>query len=403
MFTETPLSTQLRAQQNDRLRVLVVGAGPAGLTLTQLLRQQGLHPVLVDRMPTAQHPGYMLALMPTVDAAIADLGLRDRYLAAGTPFSRYRYRSHRGRILRTDPIGPLLGEYGDYQGISRGAFIDVLTADGCAVTWNATIDDASPAGNGRTAVRFVDAAGVPTASAEFDLVVGADGIHSAMRDVLGGAAPETVRTGWSGWIAWIDDLPEPDLGEELWGDRFFLGVYPVRDRFGVFFGGPDAEIAAGPAAFVTSVRGRVDDVGPRLSACLDVIADSEEPYLWRLDDARSPRWVLPHGVLLGDAAAGFLPTAGVGAGMAVEAAWMLGRVLDGADAGNLETVLARWEEVERPRVERAQSNSRTLARLMFRGGRMMMWMRETVMKLLSVRAAIRPILRLVAERPDPNV
>jgi len=397
MLTDTPLSVQLETQADDRLRVLVVGAGIAGLTLAQLLRHDGLHPVLVDRMPRMEHPGYMLALMPTVDQAFIDLGVQDRYRAAGTPMARYSFRSHRGKVLRTDSMSELLSVYGDYTGISRGELIEVLTADDTPVSFGTTVGEVADG-----VARFVDRDGRPVGEAPFDLIVGADGIRSRMREVLDAGEPDVVETGWSGWVAWADDLGDPGLGEELWGDGFFLGVYPVKGRLGVFLGGPDAALAVGPAAFAASVLDRVDEIGPRLEASLAAVRADPDPYLWRLDDARMSRWVLPNGILLGDAAAGFLPTAGIGAGMAIEAAWMLARMLRGADRVALPAVLAAWERVERPRVEAAQANSRMLAKLMFRRGRVIAWLRETVMRMLSVRAALGPIVKLVAERPDPD-
>lgn len=397
MLIDTPLSVQLDAQRGDRLRVLVVGAGIAGITIAQLLRRDGLHPVLIDRMPAMQHPGYMLALMPTVDQTFIDLGVQERYRAASTPLVRYSFRSHRGRPLRTDALGELLSVYGDYNGISRGRLIGVLTTDGCPVTYGTTVDRVDEHG-----AWLIDQDAAPITTAPFDLVIGADGIRSRMRAALGAGDADVVETGWSGWVAWADESGDPTLGEELWGDGFFLGVYPVRGRIGVFLGGPDDDLRAGPAAFAASVRRRVDDIGPRLAASLDAVASDPDPYLWRLDDARVPRWVLPRGILLGDAAAGFLPTAGIGAGMAIESAWMLARMLTHADRDTLAPVLAAWERVERPRVEAAQSNSRMLARMMFRRGRAIAWMRETVMRMLSVRAALGPIVKLVADRPDPD-
>lgn len=397
MLTDTPLSIQLERQRDDRLRVLVVGAGIAGLALTQLLRHDGLHPVLVDRMASMDHPGYMLALMPTVDQTFIDLGVQDQYCAAGTPVARYAFRSHRGKRLRTDSMSELLSMYGDYTGISRGELIEVLSGNDAPVTFGTTVSEVSDG-----IARFVDRSDSPVGEAAFDLIVGADGIRSRMREVLGAGEPEVVETGWAGWVAWADELGDPGLGEELWGDGFFLGVYPVKGRLGVFLGGPDAALRVGPAAFVTSVRQRVDELGPRLAAALAAVDVDPDPYLWRLDDARVARWVLPEGILLGDAAAGFLPTAGIGAGMAIESAWMLARMLRHADRSSLPAVLEAWERVERPRVESAQTNSRMLAKLMFRRGRFIAWLRETVMRSLSVRAALGPIVKLIASRPDPD-
>lgn len=404
MLIRTPLAEQIAAQREDRLRVLIVGAGVAGLTLAAMLRRDGLHPVLIDRMPDDDHPGYMLALMPLVDRAFADLGLRERYRAASIPLNRYAFRSHTGVPLRCDSLRELLSDYGDYNGISRGALVSVLSDGGIPVTFQTTV---SRVDHGRAIFRTVpDADSTDEAEAAdeaaFDLIVGADGIRSGMRRVLAAAPEKSARTGWSGWVVWCDERGDADLVEELWGDGFFLGAYPVKDALGVFLGGPNEALRAGTAAFAGMVRSRVGDLGPRLDAALDAVASADEPYLWSLDDARVSRWVLPGGALIGDAAAGFLPTAGIGAGMAMESAWMLGRMLTHADRSTMRTVLAAWEKVQRPRVESAQTNSRLLAKLMFRRGKISAWLRESVMRVMSVRAALGPILRLVADRPDPD-
>ncbi|MEW1975764.1 FAD-dependent oxidoreductase [Microbacterium profundi] len=393
MIVETGLQTQIESQRDDRLRILIAGAGIAGLTLAALLRRQGLHPVLIERMPRMDHPGYMLALMPTVDPALEDTGVHDEYLTRSVPLSRYAFRSHRGRTLRSDDLGALLALHGDYQGIERGALIDVLTTNDCPVTFGTTLT-----GFNRGDVTFSTGE-----RASFDLVAVADGIHSRTRDLLDVGDVSTVDTGWAGWVTWSDVLgDDPALGEELWGDGFFLGAYPVKDRLGIFLGGPVADLEVGPSAFVARVRDAAPESGDRLRAALDAVAADPDPYLWPLTDVRAERWVVPGAVLLGDAASGFLPTAGIGAGMAMESAWMLGRMLAHADRTNVAAVLAEWERVQKPRVESAQSNSRMLARMMFRRGKVMAWLRETAMRVLSVRSALGPIIDLVADQPDPD-
>lgn len=394
MLTDTALSEQLDAQRDDRLRILIAGAGVAGITLASLLRTQGLHPVLIERMPRMEQPGYMLALMPTVDPALKDIGVHDEYLARSSPLSRYAFRSHRGRTLRTDDLGALLALHGDYQGIERGALLDVLTARGCPVSFGTTI----------TAVGgdVVFSSGERSA---FDLIVAADGIHSRTRDLLDVGEVSTVDTGWAGWVTWSDAVgDDPALGEELWGDGLFLGVYPVKDRVGIFLGGPVDDLTIGPSAFAARVRESAPGIGSRLDSALDAVTADPDPYLWPLTDVRAERWVDAgrSAVLLGDAASGFLPTAGIGAGMAMESAWMLGRMLAHADRASLAAVLAEWERVEKPRVESAQSNSRLLATLMFRRGKVVAWLRETAMRVMTVKAVLGPIIRLIAEQPDPD-
>ncbi|WP_194421053.1 FAD-dependent oxidoreductase [Microbacterium abyssi] len=397
MLTETTLQDQIDAQRDDRVRILIIGAGIAGLTLAALLRKQGLHPVLIERMPRMDHPGYMLALMPTVDPALKDIGVHDAYLKSSTPLARYSFRSHRGKTLRTDDLGALLQVHGDYQGIDRGALIEVLTTNGCPVSF------------GTTVTRFDDGHVTFSTGAQtsFDLVVAADGIHSRTRDLFDVGDVSTVDTGWAGWVTWSEVLgDDPALGEELWGDGFFLGVYPVKDRLGVFLGGPVGDLDIGPSAFAARVRDAAPGIDARLRAALDAVSAEPDPYLWPLTDVRAERWLTGsdagYAVLLGDAASGFLPTAGIGAGMAMESAWILGRMLAHADRSNLGALLAEWERVQKPRVESAQSNSRMLAKLMFRRGRIIAWLRETAMRVMTVRSVLGPIIRLVAEQPDPD-
>lgn len=402
MLIETDLEDQLSSPQHDRLRVLIVGAGVAGLTLAALLRRGGLHPVLVEKRGPASHPGYMLALTPTADTILNDLDVRDEYLARSRPVSRYAFASHRGRRLRSDDLGGLLSSYGDYRGIERGALLEVLATGGIPITHRtsvAAIEVEPASATARATTARATFAGT-TAAASFDLIVAADGIGSDTRSLLPTGALDGVRTGWGGWVGWCDSAD--DSVEELWGDGFFLGVYPVLGRLGVFLGGPEDATRVGPARFADAVRAAAPELDERLRGAVAAIAHDPDPYFWPLSDVRSERWVTPGAVLLGDAAAGFLPTAGIGAGMAMEAAWMLGRMLVGADRDGLTAVLAEWERTERPRVEAAQANSRALARLMFRRGRVTAGLRETVMRVVPLRAALGPIIRLVATQPDPD-
>jgi salicylate hydroxylase len=397
MLTATSLDRQYEDARGDRVRTLVVGAGIAGITVAQLLRNRGEHPVLVERSRDGGHPGYMLALMPVIDGAIDDLDIRDLYRQNSTPLNWYNFHSSTGREGRKDSLEKILARYGDYRGISRGELIDTLTANGCDVVFDTTvtaIDEHAEA----TTVSLKS--GGRDASFEFDLVIVADGIHSSTRKLaLGNRPVEVVDTGWGGWVVWTPAAAESDLGAELWGAGFFLGAYPVKDRLGVIVGGPNEDTAAGTTAFVNRVRGKLTTVGPLLESALTAVAVEAEPYYWPLTDCRASVWSVGRTVLLGDAAAGFLPTAGIGAGMAMESAWVLSRTLEGTEPDNVPAALEAFEREQRPRVETAQQTSRQLARLMFRRSRVLAVLRDTAMKFVSVEAALKPIQRLLAERP----
>ncbi|GAA3704595.1 FAD-dependent monooxygenase [Zhihengliuella alba] len=440
MLHPLPVAEQCQRAADDDLRVLVVGAGIAGLTVAGLLRRRGHRPVVVERRREGADPGYMLALMPIVDAALEDLGARRAYRDASTPLRRYRVLSHRGVPLRTDDMTDIVGEYGDYRGIGRGPLVDILSHEGCDVAFGTTVTGLEEHDGGPVTVEFSTpgdarepaATGRGSTTGEFDAVIVADGLHSGTRLLLPGplATVDGVDTGWGGWVVWVgldpsdepaEEVTEPpgggagpgsdesasgtgaDLGVELWGSGFFLGSYPVKGALGAFLGGPEELTAAGPEAYVERVRSELSTVTPRTGRLLRALQEAEDPFFWPLTDVRARRWASGRTVLLGDAAAGFLPTAGIGAGMAMESAWMLAGALDGAAAADVPQRLAAYEAAQRPRVEAAQDTSRRLARIMFRGGRLMAGLRDLAARATSVEVAVKPILRLLQHPADPGV
>ncbi|MGE0542008.1 MAG: FAD-dependent oxidoreductase [Dehalococcoidia bacterium] len=401
MLEQVRIADQIAAAKDDRLRVLVAGAGVAGITVAQVLRREGLHPVLVERAAPNADPGYMLALMPMVDPVFEELGVRDDYRARSVRFHRYGVRAHTGQLLRVDNIESVLARFGEYRGISRAELIASLSRGGCSVAFNTTITTHrdSPAGATVTLATTDE-----PVEATFDLVIVAEGMYSTTRALLLG--PEMpaggVDTRWGGWVAWIPADAAPDLGEELWGAGFFIGIYPVRDKLGVFVGGPRTETAAGPAAFGAQIRRTLRRRSRRIGAALDAIVHTDDVYFWPLNDCRAPVWAKGHAVLLGDAAAGFLPTAGIGAGMAMESAWVLGRMLRRARPDMVPRLLQAYEAAQRPRVEEAQDNSRLLAKLVFQRSSVVAVLRDIAMRLMSVQAALKPIQRLLASGPKPD-
>ncbi|UFU06160.1 FAD-dependent oxidoreductase [Ruania halotolerans] len=401
-FIETPPHGQLEAAAQDSLPTLIVGAGIAGTTLAQLLRQSGQHPVLIERSTGGRHPGYMLALMPMVDRAFDDLGVREAYRARSVPLDRYRVRSHTGRPIRTESMARLLARYGDYRGISRGALLDALTTDRAPVSTGTTVTHLQEDTDGVTATLRT---GAEEITARFAVVIIADGIGSTTRDLVATEPPARVDTGWGGWVVWAPPDEEMDLGEELWGTDFMVATYPVAGAIGVFLGAAREHTQAGPEAFVARVRRQVRAPGARMDAALQAVLDDPDPYYWPLSDVRAARWTTGRTVLLGDAAAGFLPTAGIGAGMAMESAWMLARMLAHGtrDGGpDIPSLLSSFEVYQRPRVEAAQDNSRTLARWMFGRSRVWATVRDLAVRLASVTFALGPIRKLLDDLPDPD-
>jgi len=234
--------------------------------------------------------------------------------------------------------------------------------------------------------------------AEFDAVVVAEGMHSATRSlILEPADVDTFDTGWGGWVAWIGVDGAIDRYEETWGAASFVGLYPVPDRIGVFVGGPHEATAAGALAFSERVEHSLRTIDDRCARALQAVASAPDAYYWDMSDIRARRWTVGRVALLGDAAAGFLPTAGVGAAMAMESAAVLAHTLAGVDAASVPTALIAYARMQRPRVQSAQNNSRQLARLMFRRGRLVARARDVLTRFVGVNTALGPIRKLLAQ------
>lgn len=377
------------------MRVLIVGAGIAGLTLAGLLAQQGESPVVVDRRPEGADLGYGLALWPHGSRVFHALGVHEAFVARSEPMRTYVARDGAGRHLTSSPMPASIAAYGHLGLIPRADLLDIIrpTLKGIEVRDGVGIQSLTQTA-AQVDVTFDDGTG-----GTFDLVVGADGIHSRVRELLFGRIPDRA-TGWGCYVWWADpDLTAEGETTERWGAGSFVGTYPVQERVCVIAGAPVDVLRPDRA------EGRTD----RLAALLgpyglpvrdylaELPADSEQLFWWRMADVRAPRWVQGRVALVGDAAAAFLPTAGIGASMALESAAVLADELSRTDATYLPNALELYELRRRDRVESAQTQSRRLARLMFMTSPRLAALRNRALRFASMERMVGPLIKDLRE------
>lgn len=377
------------------MRVLISGAGMAGLTLAALLRQRGIDADIIDRAPDFDHAGYVLGLYPLGNRVLHGLGVYDEFAAASEAMDDYVVAGANGREIMRFDFRPFTGRYGDIRMLGRADLLRLLNrANGdTPIRMNTTI--ATMTDNGDTVrVRTSDGA-----EKDYDLVVGADGIHAQSRRHVS-PQNEIFDSKWACWAWWTErgDLP-PGTVQEQWGAGRFIGLYPTPTRLGVVAAAPARALGFGA---IQGRQMRMHDVfGKMKGRARDIIDsfpnDDGEMFYWKLDDQRARHWIKGRVVLLGDAAAAFLPTAGIGASMAMESAAVLADELSRADAKSVPLALTFYERRRRTRVEAAQDDSRKLSKLMFLRSPVLGFLRNQSVKMMSLKSLAKDIVKMLGE------
>ncbi|NJC23728.1 2-polyprenyl-6-methoxyphenol hydroxylase-like FAD-dependent oxidoreductase [Arthrobacter pigmenti] len=373
------------------MRILIVGAGTAGLALAGLLARRGEAAVVVDRRPHDADLGYAIALWPHGSRVFHALGVHEEFVAASEPMESYTGRDGSGRTLFSSAMPESIGAFGHLGIIPRE---DLLTLLRKPLTSSIDVRDGVGIASLWQSVHEVEVAFDDGTTGTFDLVVGADGIHSRVRDLTIGRVPDR-HTGWGCYVWWADpSLTPPGATTERWAAGSFLGTYPCRDRLCVIAGAPlDTLQSRGRSTRVASLL--TEHGAPEL---VDGLPPENEPlYLWPMADVRAPKWVKGRVALLGDAAAAFLPTAGIGASMALESAAVLADELSRTDAGYLPNALDLYVRRRRQRVEAAQNQSRRLARLMFVRSARLAAVRDKALLLATMEQMVGPLIKDLRE------
>ncbi len=321
--------------------VSVIGAGIGGLAAAIALARRGASVRVLEQSPRISEVGAGIQISPNGMAPLQALGLGDALRASAVPALSV--------LLRDGPSGREVTRLDLARHAARREYLLVHRADIIALLADAAREAGVMIETGRQVVAIEGEAAMGETNArageagaplrlrlsdgqeqQAGLVIGADGLHSRLREVLNGPA-EPFFTGQVAWRALIG--PQPGLGRNV---QVFMGpgrhmvVYPLRggeltnivaveERQGWVAegwhhaGDPEA-LRAAFAGFCPQARGYLEQV--------------ETVNLWGLfRHPVAPRWHGRASVLLGDAAHPTLPFLAQGANMALEDAWVLAEAL----------------------------------------------------------------------------
>lgn len=378
-----------------QLRVLIVGGGVAGLTLAALLEQRGFAPLVVERCLAFDDAGYVIGLWPAGSRILKGLGLFATFCDIGVPCSHYIVANANGDTLNSFSFERLERQYGPLIDVSRPQLIALLRSavDERRIRFGVTVREIAERRDAVVAV-FDDGT-----AEEFDVIVACDGVDSSIRQLVMGDHPLHYR-GLGGWIFWLppDFVPPPEV-VEYWGAEKFLGVYPTRDRFCAVAALRSAPCAVDPVETRHErLRNAFSKFGGIVPWVLHELPAAELVRPVDFAEVHLDRWVEGHVVLVGDAAHAILPTAGMGASLAMESAAVLAEELCRTDSKYLIKSLEQYESRRRGRVDRIQAHSRRLGRLMFAGNGLVTRLRDRAIRILADDPIVNAVDDMLAER-----
>jgi FAD-dependent urate hydroxylase len=340
----------------DRRRVLIVGGGIAGLALAPILARTGDEVEVVERERAWRPAGTGIYLPGNAARALRAFGLEAQVASRAVAIAHQRFYDHHGRLLcEVDvaelwaAVGPCLAVHrAELHALLREAAGEVPIRIGLAVERVAQRD-------GAVTVGFGDGT-----SGTYDLVVGADGIHSAVRRLTfePTAVPRPV-----GQVGWRFLAPRPAevttwsvmLGRRttlltlpLDGDRVYCYCDVVSPR------GHDTS-EGGSAERLRQIFSEFADPAAEL---LDSLGAAADIHVSTIEEVALDSWAREHVVLIGDAAHATSPNMAQGAAMALEDALVLTDCLQRIPA--IPDAIAAFEARRRPRTDwvRAQTHRR---------------------------------------------
>jgi len=341
------------------MKVVVCGAGIAGLAAAGRFAARGDEVLVLERAAGPRPQGYMIDFFGPGHRAAALTGLLPAVRARGYRVSEVAYLDAAGRRRAGLPFARFATARGaELVSIMRPDLEAALAEhlpDGVEVRYGAAVASVDDGDDG-AAVVLADGSAV-----EADLVVGADGIRSAVRRHVVGADDGVVRGLGFHTAAFVVD--DPGLHAEL-RERFcvtdtadrLVGMYGLRDgRVAVFtvHRSTDAVLPADPRAAVRAEYGGLGWVVPRV---LELCPPAPEMYYDEVAQVRAPRWRGRRVVLVGDAAHAVSLLAGQGASLSVAGAYVLADRVD--RARSVPEGLLDYETRWRPVVTAVQDSAR---------------------------------------------
>ncbi|WP_405474482.1 FAD-dependent monooxygenase [Paenarthrobacter ilicis] len=328
----------------------IAGAGAGGLAAAILLADAGVDVEILEKASEPQVLGSGITLQGNALRILRQLGVWDQVEAKGYSFSNLGLRA-------PDPAGTVIAVLEDIRtgGDDLPATLGMYRPDLTAILRERALQAGARISYGRAVTEVIDDGGSVTvrtadgASSRYDLLIGADGLHSSVRKALG-IEVEPAPTGMGIWRAFVPRPAEVVRTDLTYGGPCFIAGYCPTGEDSIY------------AYLVEKAQERNPDEGPQIMSGLaaayggpwreireNLDHSARINYTWFTSHLVEGPWNRGRSVIIGDAAHSCPPTVAQGAAMALEDAAVLAELLIAADHVT-ETL---WKEFTDRRQERA--------------------------------------------------
>jgi 2-polyprenyl-6-methoxyphenol hydroxylase-like FAD-dependent oxidoreductase len=324
------------------MRILIVGGGIGGLTAAVAHTRAGHQVDLIEIQPRWEVYGVGILQQANVVRAMASIGLLKEYLGTGFGYDMVRMHDASGRLLAEIPQQRLPGVDAPAQlSVSRRALHELLLSTAERQGARVRLGTSVRAIVQRDADLTVACSDGTTAS--YDLLIGADGLHSQIRALCFDATIKARYTGQTAWRYPLPRTPECDCLMTMAKPFGAAGLCPLNaTQMYMYLTTPEAGNPHMPEDQLAALmRARLEGFGSFIGALRDQIVNSAAVVYRPLEVVlMPPPWHRGRVVLLGDAVHGTTPHLGQGGGMAIEDAIVLAEEV--SRSGDLPVNLARY-------------------------------------------------------------
>ncbi len=322
--------TKERCSQHERInmknkRVLISGAGIAGLTLAYWLKQYGFTPILIEKHPTLRAEGYKLDIRGVAVEVVRRMGLEEEIFESRTKIRR---------AIFVDDLGKHLTEtHPDLCGVRAGGDLEIVRSNLCQILFKQVGDIECLFGDSITKISQGEM-GVYVEFEKnepqfFDLVVGADGIHSKVRNLVWGDESQFLRE--LGLYISFYSIPNflnlDSVEIECHSPRRFIIAYCPPNglaKVGFAFSSQRPQLDLRDQSQQQKfLQDAFNGAGWEVPRFLSFMKDAPDFYFDCIAQIHMPHWTEGRVALVGDSGYAVSPIAGQGASVALVGAYVL--------------------------------------------------------------------------------